>query len=186
MAGEISVAVTLTAELIGDLYEAGLKLGVMVDCSHAINVRTERSDRPGQPIITKAIELDCALSLTGVVPVAGVITYLQAAAAGTPLAQIYAALQTLGRPGDEQVGVSVITQRNIKIEFTNFDDTIFDPDTAFGNIGDAVTACRAADVATFNRLQDHVRRAMGMYRRENAFSFVLKGMREPGPRVAVA
>jgi hypothetical protein len=186
MAGEVSISVTLTSNLIGQLAEAGLTLAVMVDCSHAINVRTIRSDRPGQPIITKPIELDCALSLNGIYPVATVTGKLQAAKSSSPLYQVYSALNGLGKANSPTHGLNVITQRNVKVEFPNFDTTIINLGTAIGNIGDAITACRAANVAAFNALPAHTRRCMGMYRRQSATNFVLNGVQEPGARVAIA
>lgn len=185
MSGEVVIPVSLTSDLIGRLAEVGLNLGVMVDCSHAIHVRTRRSDRPAHPIITKPIELDCSLSLTGAYTSKVVMGKLQAAKSSSPLFKVYSALNGMGHGTSNTNGMNLIDSRNLKVEFPNFDTSIINLDTAIGNIGNAIRCCRAASVADFNALADHVRRCMGMYRRQNASTFVLNGIQEPGPRVAI-
>jgi hypothetical protein len=185
MAGEISIRVTLTQTLLNEIAAAGLEMVVQVDCSHNAHVQTRRMDRPGQPIIAKPIELDCAVrAITDRTKLATVIGRLQAARPSSPLFQVYQAFFGIAGASGGAAGLSALTLRNLKVEFPNFDATIVNLANPPTTIRNAVMAAQAPTAAAFNALPADLRQSMGMYLRTNALTFALTGAREPQPRVA--
>jgi hypothetical protein len=180
MAGEIQIRTMLTTKVVGEIMSCGLDLQIQVDCSHNAHVKTMRSDRPGQPIISKPIELDTQLkAISDAKKLGEAVGKLQSGRSTSAIFSLYQSLTKLAG------GVSALAQRNIKIEFPNFDTTIVNLAIPPAGIADAIQACQAADIATFNALPEHVRQSMGMYLRVDAHTFQLVGNREPGPRTAV-
>ena len=120
MSGEIRLdRVTLSQRTIDDIKRAHLQLDVMVDCSHNQFVRTLRSDRPKNPIISKPIELDTTLSLP--------ILANSAKALGASFKRHAAPARCLSctKPlCGLKDGFDSIKKRAIKIEFSNFDKTM--------------------------------------------------------------
>jgi hypothetical protein len=186
MAGEYKITGELRQDHLKLLADCGLTVQVLVDCSHNAYVKTVRSDRPGQPVITKPIELDAMLAAP--YDPAKVYEAMQAklttASSTSPPFQIYKIYQGLmGQP----TGVTDLRLRGIKLEIPRFDRSILNVDTpqVGTEIGKAIQACTARTVAAFNMLPVDVRRSMGMYRRESATKLILNGTQEPGPRTAI-
>jgi len=184
MAGEISVNVVLTQSLLNELTQAGLTLDIQVDCSHNAFVQTTRSDRPGNPIMVKPIELDVAIQPLTAPQVASVMGKMQAARSNSGLFQLYSAMNRMS-PGRGPVNLSSLTRAALKVEFPNFDASIVNLVAPPEPLATAVQACSATTTVAFNALPPHVRSSMGMYRRGNSNAvFTLVGNREPGPRTA--
>jgi hypothetical protein len=186
MAGEIVVQVQLTDRLLGEIMQCGFSIDVMVDCSHNAHVKTMRYDRPNIPIIAKRIELDTTLhAITNRKTLGAEIGRLQAARPHGPLFQFYSSLQQVRRVDGGPEGLSALEQRNLKIEFPNFDASIVNVAMPPPAIVPAIQACSAPTVEAFNQLPEYTRRSMGMYSRRSANDFRLVGSPEPGPRRAV-
>ena len=186
MAGEVVVRTQLTNQLLGEIISCGFNVTVNVDCSHGVNVKTKRADRPEQSIITKPIELDVSIEgITDDRKLGLAIGKMQNARAHSKLFQFYQELWRVTGSNGGSAGLSVLKQRALKIEFPNFDATIINLLAPVPPIADAIQACNAPNVAAFNLLPVHVRSSMGMYRRNGPGLFALVGQREPNPRTAV-
>ncbi|HEX3719750.1 MAG TPA: hypothetical protein VH595_17495 [Verrucomicrobiae bacterium] len=187
MAGEYKIIGILRQEHLNLLAHCGLTVQVLVDCSHNTSVKTERRDRPGQPVIAKPIELDVMLAAPH--DPAKVYQAMRAKLTTAPIIspafEIYKIYQR--RMGPYGTGVTILRSRGIKLEIPRFDRSILNVDwPQLGTeIGKAIQACSAKTGAAFNALPSEVRRSMGMYRRVSATSFILAGPQEPWPRTAI-
>lgn len=151
MAGDFAVNSTVSVGDLDPLWNAGLELDVLIDCSHNQHFQTTQGD--GTVVVAKGIEIDMRVSR-------GTATQqtwntLAASAAGATL-DIVNGITNLG-------GYPRLEQAAVKVEIPNIGTDIFDPGSPSGDMVNAVAACQA-DQATFDTMDDWQRKYFGMYR----------------------
>lgn len=173
----------LTTKAIADLAVLGIKVDVLVDCSHAQNVRTIRQDRPERSIIMKPIELDCTLKPAAGFDADKAVAAMNSAPAQSFLSKLHSKCNGFMVEGSPSHRIKALSSRVLKVEFPRFDGSILNLVSPDYSIRDAVTACRALNAVAFMALSEDVRRSMGMYRRKETGTFELNGTKEPEARI---
>ncbi len=176
MAGEYRCTGTLRSTHLDIIATHGFTLNILLDLSHNAHFETVSEGRPHNPVMAKPIELDCQLARGNAPDYAAFLAACRAERVSSPLYHFSRHMMAEARAAnitEEQHFENTITQRTIKIEFPQFNDTIAAVNMLVEGTaaGDAVMAATTEDMDDFDALPQRVRESMGMYQRTSATSF---------------